>query len=112
MLRPLETMLCAPSIRRRSLLLAACLGLSLGACQEDAEDRIVDTCRSYCERSVECNPTTIDLDVCTGYCESVLRECPSGDRQERAIDGYDACASEACGALLDCSFEAEQECGD
>lgn len=91
------------------LIASALLGLLVGACGDDEAERIDDACTAYCERSVECNPNSFGFDTCHEYCSSVAKECPSSKR-DAAIDHYQSCADEACPALYQCSFDAEDEC--
>ena len=92
-----------------SLLLAACFGITLGACGPHSQHRINKVCKRYCERVLDCNDNT-DFEDCIDTCIDDANSCESDGDIEDALDILDECSAEACNDVVGCTVEAWLEC--
>lgn len=95
--------------RPASLLLAAGLGLGLGACSDHGEYRINNVCNRFCDRVVDCNDTVV-FENCVDDCVDEAGSCQSDDDIAAALDILDECSSDACNRVSGCLVEAIIEC--
>lgn len=99
----------AKLVRPAALLIAAAVGLTLGACGH-SEYRIDKVCKRYCDRAVDCNDNT-DWDDCYDSCADSAHECSSDDDVEAGLDILeDECIPGSCNDLPACTLEAWVEC--
>jgi hypothetical protein len=98
-------------VRPASFLLAALLGLSVGACNEgenDGELRINRVCKRHCSALEEC--TNKDYDTCVSSCVETANECDSDSDVDMSLDKLDACQEKECVDIAACSVDAWFEC--
>jgi hypothetical protein len=91
-----------------SFLLAALIGLGVGACKQ-SELRIETVCKRQCSRVADCSDV-IDYDECVSDCVDKSDECDSDKDTEQALDKLEQCPDKACGQVLGCAAEAWVEC--
>lgn len=94
--------------RPASLLLAAILGLTLGACAH-SQYRIDKVCNKFCNKAFDCNDNS-DRDICFEECVDTANNCDSEVDVEAALDILADCANESCNAVAACTIEAWVEC--
>jgi hypothetical protein len=94
--------------RPASLLLAAILGVTLGACGH-SQLRIDKVCNKYCKALVDCNDNT-DPDDCFDDCVETANNCESDEDIEAALDILADCTKESCNEVATCTVEAWVEC--
>ena len=91
------------------------LGLFLGlgaaqlvACGSQSDDpRAITTCRDFCERSNQCDETS--MDECQENCRQIVDGCMD-DEVDGALDQLAACSSEACNEFTECTLDAGIDC--
>lgn len=99
----------AKLVRPAALLLAAAIGLTVGACGH-SEYRIDKVCKRYCDRALDCNDNT-DWGDCYDNCVDTAHECDSDEDVEDALDILeDECTPGACNELPACTLDAWIEC--
>ncbi len=99
----------AKLVRPASLLVAALVGMVLGACGPHSEYRIEKTCKKYCARAVDCNDN-ISFDTCVNDCVDTANDCNSDSDIEQALDILETCADEACNDVAACVADSWIEC--
>jgi hypothetical protein len=92
-----------------SLLFAATVGVSLGACGPHSDYRINKVCKRYCDRWHDCNDT-VDFDNCVDDCIDAAMDCDSDSDVEAALDILDECVGDSCNHVGTCLVEAALEC--
>jgi hypothetical protein len=90
-----------------SLLVAASVGLGLGACKS-SDFRAERVCKRHCSYLEDCNNT--DYDNCVNTCIETAAECDSDADVEMALDKLDQCRQEACNEIPGCEIDAWLEC--
>jgi hypothetical protein len=90
-----------------SFLLAASLGLGLGACQE-TEMRADRVCKRHCSQVEDCKSS--DYDTCVDNCIEAFGECDSEVDGDMALDRLAECRNEECSDVLACEADAWFEC--
>jgi len=102
------------SFRRVLLVLAAGVGLTLGACS-DADDDGLDvdfgaeaSCEDYCAKAKTCDDDR-DEQECINNCVDSLDDCMA-DERDQAIDQVDMCAAESCDDIVGCTIDAGAQC--
>ncbi|MFO7563645.1 MAG: hypothetical protein R6X02_13440 [Enhygromyxa sp.] len=99
----------AEFLRPAALLIAAVVGLTLGACGH-SDYRIDKVCKRYCDRVLDCNDNA-DWNDCYEGCVDTAHDCDSDKDVESALDILeDECTPGACNKLGGCSIEAWLEC--
>jgi hypothetical protein len=94
--------------RPASILLAATLGFTLGACGH-SQLRIDKVCNKYCRSLVDCNDNT-NLEACVDDCVDTANNCDSDDDVEAALDILADCADSSCNQVGSCTVDAWFEC--
>lgn len=92
-----------------SLLFAATIGITLGACGPHSDYRISKVCKRVCARAVDCNDNT-DFDDCVDTCIDQAMDCNSDSDVEASLDILDECTNESCNNITACSVDAWLEC--
>lgn len=92
-----------------SFLVAALIGLTVGACAGDSELRVETVCKRHCNRAVDCNGI-VEYDNCVSNCVETSDDCDSDADVEMALDKLDTCPDKVCSEVLGCATEAWVEC--
>ena len=98
----------AKLIRPAALLIAATIGLTLGACGH-SDYRIDKVCKRYCDRARDRNDNTNWYD-CYESCVDTAEECDSDKDIEAALDILEDCTAGACNQIAACTIDAWIEC--
>lgn len=96
-------------VRPASFLIAALIGVFVGACGPHSDYRIEKVCKKHCSRSVDCN-SNVDFDDCVSDCMDLADECDSENDVEQSLDILETCPDMACNEVPGCAVEAWFEC--
>jgi hypothetical protein len=91
-----------------AFLMAALIGLTVGACGKHSEMRVDRVCMKHCHSMKDCADT--DYDTCVNNCVETANACASDSDVEMALDKLEECHKQKCSEILACGIEAWVEC--